>query len=341
MKKNMIAVCDSDGEYACNFAEYLNNNKKLPFSAEAFTDAEKLCRYAGASPPEILLIAEADVDTNVRKLNPENIILLSEDKEKQEKEHKCIYKYQSADSVIREIMEYYVQNSAAAVMAAAARKIAFLGVYSPVGRCEKTLFSMTAAQILGESKQVLYINMEDYSGFEALFGREYEKNLSDLFYEMRCKEADLYQQMDHITEHAEKFDYLVPAASPEDIRAVQFAEWVKLFDVIRTRSQYEIVILDLGSSVDQVFRILDLCSSIYIPVQEDWLSRCKMAQFRKLIESRGTDWTENITEITLPGMFLNEEEPGFPEMLVWGRWGNYVRKVLGKYGAGGQTRNGQ
>ena len=33
MKKNIIAVCDSDAEYACNFAEYLNNKKKLPFQA--------------------------------------------------------------------------------------------------------------------------------------------------------------------------------------------------------------------------------------------------------------------------------------------------------------------
>ena len=35
MKKNVIAVCDTEGEYACNFAEYLNSRKKLPFQAEA------------------------------------------------------------------------------------------------------------------------------------------------------------------------------------------------------------------------------------------------------------------------------------------------------------------
>ena len=56
MKKNVIAVCDTEGEYACNFAEYLNSRKKLPFQAEAFTDVEKLCTYAGKNPPEILLI---------------------------------------------------------------------------------------------------------------------------------------------------------------------------------------------------------------------------------------------------------------------------------------------
>ena len=38
MKKNTIAVCDSEAGYAGTLAEYLNNRKKLPFRAEAFTD---------------------------------------------------------------------------------------------------------------------------------------------------------------------------------------------------------------------------------------------------------------------------------------------------------------
>lgn len=94
MKKNVIAVCDTEGEYACNFAEYLNSRKKLPFQAEAFTDVEKLCTYAGKNPPEILLIAEGDVDAQIEKLGAESMILLSENKE-QEEGHKTVYKYQS------------------------------------------------------------------------------------------------------------------------------------------------------------------------------------------------------------------------------------------------------
>ena len=52
MKKDMIAVCDSEAGYAGNFAEYLNARKKLPFRAEAFTDSEKLCQYAGKNCPK-------------------------------------------------------------------------------------------------------------------------------------------------------------------------------------------------------------------------------------------------------------------------------------------------
>ena len=51
MKKNTIAVCDSEAGYAGTLAEYLNNRKKLPFRAEAFTDPEKFCQYAGINHP--------------------------------------------------------------------------------------------------------------------------------------------------------------------------------------------------------------------------------------------------------------------------------------------------
>ena len=152
MKKNVIAVCDTEGEYACNFAEYLNSRKKLPFQAEAFTDVEKLCTYAGKNPPEILLIAEGDVDAQIEKLGAESMILLSENKE-QEEGHKTVYKYQSADSVIQEVMAYYVENTAPALYAVAKQDMEFIGVYSPVARSAKTLLALTIGQILGEERQ--------------------------------------------------------------------------------------------------------------------------------------------------------------------------------------------
>ena len=73
MKKDMIAVCDSEAGYAGNFAEYLNARKKLPFRAEAFTDSEKLCQYAGKNCPKFLLIAEEDLQrfTKVLRRRPE------------------------------------------------------------------------------------------------------------------------------------------------------------------------------------------------------------------------------------------------------------------------------
>ena len=97
MKKNMIAVCDSDTDYACNFTEYLNNKKKLPFRAEAFTDVEKFYSSVGSQPPPMLLIAQKDVDERIQQIKEENVVVLSDEKEEPKSPYKCIYKYQSAE----------------------------------------------------------------------------------------------------------------------------------------------------------------------------------------------------------------------------------------------------
>lgn len=64
-----------------------------------------------------------------------------------------------------------------------------MGIYSPSEICANCLFALAAAQILGEEKRVLYISMEDFAGLEQLFLREYEKNLTDFFFALRCRKG--------------------------------------------------------------------------------------------------------------------------------------------------------
>lgn len=327
MKKNMIAVCDTEGEYACNLAEYLNSRKKLPFEAEAFTDVEKLCTYADHNPPEILLIAEGDVDEQIEKLGTENVILLSEEKQQESEGHKTVYKYQSADSVIQEVMAYYVEHTSPVLSAINSKKLDMIGIYSPVGRCCKTLFALTVAQILGEEKQVLYLNMEDYSGFETLFHLEEADNLTDFFYRFRCHDTLEPEEISKFVRTMGKMDFIPPAVSPEDIREIQSSEWVRFFELLRLGKTYETVVLDMGNSVEQAFQILGMCRCIYVPVLDDWMSRCKMTQFRKIMEH----WCgeeERIIEIRLPACCPSVTDSSFVQTLIWGKWGNYVRKVL-------------
>lgn len=327
MKKNIIAVCDTDAEYACNFTEYLNSRKRLPFQAEAFTDVEKLCAYTKEKEPEILLISESDVDAQVENLKNENMILLSEEKEKEEG-RKCVYKYQSVDSIIREVMEYYTGPVSEALLPGQARKMSVIGVYSPVNRCGKTTFALTAGQILAESRSVLYVNMEDYAGFEELFHREYEKTVSDLIYGIRCKNAKSFWNIESMTEYVGKLACLPPAGSPEDVRDISFAEWLELFQKIRLLGKYEVLILDIGSSVSGLFEILDFCSRVYMPVLDDRVSQCKIKQFQKLMKSRKVEAEDVFREVRLPLISPDVGGENFSETLVWSKWGRYVRKIL-------------
>ena len=149
------------------------------------------------------------------------------------------------------------------------------GVYSPLGRCLKTSFALTLGQVLAREKAVLYLNLEEYSGFGRLMGKEYDHNLSDLLYYVRQGSQNLIHRMNGMIQTVNNLDYIPPVQTPADIRGTAWEDWEQLIREIVRDSSYEILILDIGSGIDGTFQMLDLCSQIYMPVLADSISVCK------------------------------------------------------------------
>ena len=138
--RHIFAVCDVEVEYAYNFMEYLNRKRSLPFEVQAFTGPEILCEFAGKHPIEILLISDKAVTEEVRQLKVGKLIILSEGVHNPElDQYPSVYKYQASDDIIREVMDCYGAEKAAVSGEAVFKKeAAVIGVYSPVGRTQKT-----------------------------------------------------------------------------------------------------------------------------------------------------------------------------------------------------------
>lgn len=70
-------------------------------------------------------------------------------------QYPAVYKYQSSETVIREVMACYgVENGVDTSPALLPKKeMRIIGIYSPVGRTQKTSFALTMGQILAKSGQ--------------------------------------------------------------------------------------------------------------------------------------------------------------------------------------------
>lgn len=326
MKKNTIAVCDSEAGYAGTLAEYLNNRKKLPFRAEAFTDPEKFCQYAGINHPEFLLIAEENLNSQIQALQIPHMIVLSSDREPEHTDQNYIYKYQSAESLIREVMTYCQEAILTDTVCGYEKKLRLIGIYSPLGRCGQTLFALTAGQIWGESRNTLYLNMEDYSGWQIFSEQDTWQNLSDLFYCLR--QGKSFPPLTDLVHSWGNLDYIAPVSSFEDLRNISGKEWTSLFVHLEKESSYHILVLDIGNGIDQMFSILDQCTQIYMPVLDDWISRQKIEQFKKIAFSFSDTLEMKIQELHLPLAPCTEKGQDFPKNLLWGKWGTDIRKLL-------------
>lgn len=330
-KKNILAICDAEAEYANNFMEYMNRKRSIPFEVQAFTSVDHLMAFGEQNRIEILLISDRAVRDEVGGLNIGRIVILSEGMHHPGlDQYPSVYKYQSSDTVIREVMNCYGAEQFPALQFQTAKKEAeLIGVYSPVGRAAKTSFALTLGQIIARKKVVLYLNMEEYSGFEQLLQCRYERTLGDLIYYIRQGNSNLILKLNGMIQTMNNLDYLPPVLSPLDIQNTTYEEWMILLNQIIQNSPYETVILDFGDGVSDLYALLNECRQIYMPIRNDIMSQSKIRQFEQLLQLWDySSLTEKIKKIKLPYHHTRKQGIAYLDELVWSELGDYVQELL-------------
>ena len=331
-KKSVFAVCDTEIEYAYHFMEYLMKKKNIPFEIQAFTSPEVLADFARSHPVEILLISDKAITEEIRQLPIRQIILLSEGvHDPSLDQFPAVYKYQSSDNVIREVMACYgVENEVIVGQNQVTKKeMRIIGVYSPVGRTQKTSFALALGQILGRDRAVLYLNLESYSGFEQLLETHFDRGLSDILYYARQQNSGIVYKIAGMVQTIQNLDFLPPALFPMDIQTTKYEEWLWLFRQLEQNSSYEVLILDLGDAVCDLYQLLDYCTEIYVPIRQDVISMAKIAQFEQTLQLwDSASVMEKIRKIRIPFCAAGKTGKAWVEELAWSELGDYVRKLL-------------
>ena len=82
-------------------------------------------------------------------------------------------------------------------------------------------------------------------------------------------------------------DYISPMPVIQDLRAVEEAEWIRLFEAIFDQSIYKSVILDLGDGVNGLYRILRECRTVYTLYTDEPVSSAKLKQYFENLRRTG------------------------------------------------------
>ncbi len=204
------------------------------------------------------------------------------------------------------------------------------GIYSPIGRTGKTAFALALGEILAESKRVLYLNFEEYAGFEELFQTKYRADLTDLVC-LSGGEDNLIYKFNSLVQTFHELEYIPPALFPFALREVTADEWMEFLREVMDYREYEVIILDLSGQVNGLFRILRECDKIYMPVRDDMISRAKLKQYEHLLQLLKMEEISKKTLRIRPPAQLLLKEAGDPILqLSRGEMGDYVRHILQK-----------
>lgn len=331
MAKRVMAVYDVDPLYGERFAEFVNRKEQVPFSVMAFTALEQLKAYAADHEIELLLINSSVTREEIEKLGAARVVRLTGGEViPLEEQYPSVYKYQAADSILREVMDCYCADPEEPGFTTLSKKSRVIGIYSPVNRCLKTSLALTMGQLLARDLKVLYLNLEDCSGFGHLIGEEYKGGLSDLLY-YYSQDGYSWVRLGSVIYTWGDLDYIPPVQYPEDLSQVTAQTMADLIGRIAKESSYEAIILDLGQFGKKAAEVLEICDAVYMPVKDDCLSIAKVEEFEEYIVSSGHEALKNrIQKLKLPYHCSFGRRDNYLEQLLWGELGDYTRQLLKK-----------
>lgn len=323
---HILAVCDSEAEYAYQLVDYFSNKKGFPFRVQLFTSERTLKEYSAHYPISVALIAEKIFSEEIRKLPIDHLIILGEDYGKEYKDVKILYKYQSSEQIIKELLDWIALEGILGRAVVDSKELKLIGVYSPVGKCLKTSFSFVLGQLLSKKHKVLYLNMESYSGLDRLLQKDFKSDMSELIYYLQNSKEKFIYRMGSMTERAGELDILPPFDSFLDFISVSQEEWIQLFQEIERGSDYEYLILDLSDAVQGLFDILRLCDVVYTLSREDGFAMAKIAQYEEVLrKSNYEDIWKKTKHCTIPA--IKNLPPGLLQ-LTYTELAEYVRERI-------------
>lgn len=326
--EKIMAVWDVDAGYARRFADVVNQKEKVPFTVVPFTSLENLREYAKEHAVEILLVSGAVPQQQLKEIGAGTVLTLAEGEiVSSAGSYPSVYKYQSTDGVIREVMSHYCEMPRP-VMVAVGKRAKIIGIYSPVSRCLKTSLALTMGQQLARDEKVLYVDFEVFSGFVSLLGGDGKGDLSDVLYFFRQESLSVLRLKSMLYDWKD-MDYIPPVRYPEDLEQLTGEEAARLVERLASDCGYDYVIVDLGQMICNMIPVLETCDIVYMPVKEDGVSCAKLEEFDQYLDvSHRESLRERIVRVKLPWHNSFGRKDDYMEQLLWGELGDYVRNLL-------------
>ena len=241
-------------------------------------------------------------DEKVMEVCNGKVIMLMEDEEYGESALRMygenvegVYKYQSSDKIVKEIMGNIggVERSS--------NDINIVGVYSLGDAQDRTYLSLSLAKTYAQQKRTLYINLDEFSGLGEILPDQADMTLSDALYEYRSKKGNVCSSIVSGICSIGGLDYIPPVSCAEDIAYVEVEEMMDFIKQIGEAGSYDVVVLDISSGIKHGWKLLEACSSIYMPQGNDYYTRKKIKDFEVYFISRGMEvMLNNVMKIEIP-----------------------------------------
>lgn len=328
----ILVILDREEDFLYGIGRYFQERLLKSFDIYSFHRKESLVKFAEEKKKEIQVFLGSIclTEKEQKQLNIKQAIYLSDGRRIEERETPAIYKYQPVEGIMKEFLEicHFTREMGRVAVKGSVR---FLGVYSPVGRCGKTSLALVMGQVLAQKKRVIYVNLEEWPGFERIIGGYEGLDISDLIYYIKQGKKELGIYLDGMVVTLNQLKILPPVKKAPDIQEAEAKEIEVLFEEIVNSGEYDIVLVDFGSQIKSTFQLLERFEKVYMPVLKDQVSVAKQEQFLDFLKT--SEYAEMEQKIKICRMrFLENLEEESVEEMYYGNFGKFVKELLEEEG---------
>lgn len=221
------------------------------------------------------------------------------------------------------------------------RNTRVIGIYSPINRCGKTSLAVLFSEILARRGNSLMICMDHHNGILA----DEELNIAELIYYL-SREQHLvsrgehfydFSQYDRFVKKWEQISYIAASSSVENMMQIPTEPFCELIHLLQKTNKYQYIVLDLSEGIESLYKVLNQCDVIFMPVLNDCISKSKIQQFEQQISSvmERDAWESlkcRIYKIQLPETMETDDVENYYRELIWSDLGNFAGQILEQYG---------
>ena len=329
LKKVTAVICDEEELYCSKLLEYLQRNPKESIGISVCSEKKELIRQLERGGVDLVLMTEDFFSADVLAFESVSFVLLGGGLVSEEyKDYPHILKYQKADEIVRELCrlagEGLDDRKFFSILGQEKRVVAF---YSPHQEFSQMYLAMGYAKICAKKERVLYLNLMECAGFEALFLEEYRENIGDFLFFLRRQEKNLRLRFEGMLHQFGEVDYLPPVFFGEILGEAAKEDYENLLKWLLSETEYNVIVLDIGVMFTGFFDLIGQCSEIYCLTRENQGAKNRYDQFLQCVDAYGGNTLkERIHTVPVAGQCVVAPGKGLMQELEWGEFGDYIRK---------------
>ncbi|MGE5473675.1 MAG: AAA family ATPase [Ignavibacteriales bacterium] len=320
-----VVIADSDEDFVEAFERFLGIYYHERFQAVCITSAKYLNDYIRNTSKKIdILLTTPEFFPTYRGENINTVIFMTDGRITSELEkYPAIEKYQSAQRIVKTIIDIYAENNPNEVHSCFRdKKTKVVGVFSPNGGAGKTTISIAMSKrLVQRGTNVFYLNLEDISSSPLFFDCNLENNLSHVLFFLKERSKNLSLKIEAASHEDlnSGIHYFAPPDSALEINEINGEDIKELINQLKSLNRYDSIIIDMSCAVDEInMKIFKTCDSIIYILTPDETSRLKTAQTIKIFQmAEKKELKEMHNKISFVMNKYNEKNTDFQEELYF------------------------